>query len=30
LPQGLLFSVAFSLKDVAGNRSGQTRSRPTW
>ncbi len=29
LPQSLLFSVAFSLKDRAGNRSGESRSRPT-
>ena len=29
LPGSLLFTVAFSLKDFAGNRSGQTRSRPT-
>jgi hypothetical protein len=29
LPQTLLFAVAFSVKDLAGNRSGQSRSRPT-
>jgi hypothetical protein len=29
LPTSLLFSVAFSLKDRAGNRSGLTRVRPT-
>lgn len=29
LPSSLLFSVAFSLKDRAGNRSGLSKSRPT-
>ncbi len=30
LPPSLLFTVAFSVKDRAGHRSGQSRSRPTW
>jgi len=29
LPPSLQFSLAFSLKDAAGNRSGQSRVRPT-
>ena len=29
LPQTLLFTVAFSVKDFAGHRSGQSRTRPT-
>lgn len=30
LPQSLLFTLSFSVKDLAGNRSGQTRTRPTF
>ncbi len=29
LPQSLLFTIAFSVKDLQGNRSGQSRTRPT-
>lgn len=29
LPNELLFTLSFSVKDVAGNRSGQARPRPT-
>jgi hypothetical protein len=30
LPPGLLFTLSLSLKDFAGNRSGQARPRPTF
>lgn len=29
LPQSLLFTLSFSVKDLQGNHSGQTRTRPT-
>ena len=30
LPPGLLFTIALSVKDFAGHRSGQSRTRPTF
>lgn len=30
LPPGMLFTLSVSLKDLGGNRSGQTRPRPTF
>ncbi len=30
LPAGLLFTIALSVKDFAGHRTGQSRTRPAW
>ena len=30
LPQGMLFTLAFSIQDLQGNRSGASRARPAF